>query len=127
MKEWWFPNGEQQLPLIRSIRAFIEDRTVKPRTKDNEDVRAMRALLSKLSVDDSPKDSPESSSSIQDSIAPASETGSLHQGFQGSQFQPMVPGHLTEQDSVMTEPGGASEQQNSHEEFSAHWDMSTDR
>ena len=127
MKEWWLPNGEQQLPLIRSIRAFIEDRTVKPRTKDNEDIRAMRALLSKLSVDDSPKDSPESSSSIQESIAPASETGSMHQGFQGGQFEPMVSTHLIEQDSIMMDPRAASEQQHPYGDFTTQWNSPADQ
>ena len=127
MKEWWLPNGEQQLPLIRSIRAFIEDRTVKPRTKDNEDIRAMRAMLSKLSVDDSPKDSPESSSSVQESTVPASETGSIHQGFQGGQFEPMASAHLIEQDSVMTDPRNASEQQDPHGDFAIHWNLPVDQ
>ena len=120
INEWWLPNGEQQLPLIHSIRAFIEDRTVKPRTQANEDIRAMRAILSKLSVDDSPKDSPESSSSVQESItAPVIETTTMHPAFNRASFQAnsMSP---VDQDSIMTDPVPTF----THENSPSHWDTS---
>ncbi|SLM40820.1 Zn(2)-C6 fungal-type DNA-binding domain [Lasallia pustulata] len=64
INQWWLPNGEGYSPIIRSIRDFIEDRTVKPRDQDGEDLREIKGILSKLAIDDSPRDSPESSSSI---------------------------------------------------------------
>ena len=61
--KWWLPNGEGLPDIIRSIRAFIEDRTVEVKTETGEDLRSLKAIFSKLNVDDSPKESPESSGS----------------------------------------------------------------
>lgn len=61
---WWLPNDEGYPPIIRSIRGFIEDRTMKPRDQPSEDLREIKGILSKMTVDDSPRDSPESSSSV---------------------------------------------------------------
>ena len=72
INQWWLPDGEQQLPLVRTIRKFIEERTVKPRTQASEDIRAMKALISKLSIDESPKNSIEDIESLQDSSTPSS-------------------------------------------------------
>ena len=88
IKEWWLPDGEGQPPLIRSIRSFIEERTVKPQNQAGEDIRAMKAMLSKMSLNDSPKDSPESSESMQDSITyPDIDTG-VPAGFEVTSSQP---------------------------------------
>lgn len=61
---WWLPNDENYPPIIRSIRDFIEDRTTKPRDQPSEDLREIKGILSKMTIDDSPRDSPESSSSV---------------------------------------------------------------
>ena len=61
---WWLPNDEGYPAIIRSIRDFIEDRTLKPRDQPSEDLREIKGILSKMTIDDSPRDSPESSSSV---------------------------------------------------------------
>lgn len=54
---WWLPNDEGYPAIIRSIRSFIEDRTLKSGEQaKTEDVRNMRAIFSKLSLDESIKD-----------------------------------------------------------------------
>ncbi|MCJ1397549.1 hypothetical protein MMC11_000743 [Xylographa trunciseda] len=71
IEHWWLPNEEGYPPIIKSIRAFIEERTRAPRDQGSEDVRNIKGMFAKLSIDESPKDSPESSSSVAASI-PAS-------------------------------------------------------
>ncbi|MCJ1478554.1 hypothetical protein MMC13_007235 [Lambiella insularis] len=61
---WWFPNEDGYPPIIKSIRAFIEERTREPRDQGSEDVRNIKSMLPKLDIDDSPKESPESTSSM---------------------------------------------------------------
>lgn len=78
LNHYWFTD-EDQTPIIRSIRQFIEERTVKPRTQVNEDIRAMKALLAKLNIDESPKESPESTGSVPDSITDSSIGGYTNQ------------------------------------------------
>ena len=63
VNSWWLPDEAEYPRIIRSIRELIQDRTTKPRTQANEDIRAMRAIFSKMNMDDSPKDSPESTDS----------------------------------------------------------------
>ena len=59
---WWLPNEEGYPPIVRSIRAFIEERTLKPRNQPGEDVRNMKGMFSKMSIfDESPKESPTNS------------------------------------------------------------------
>lgn len=55
---WWLPNDDLYPPIVRRIRSFIEERTVKPRNQTSEDIRNMKAMFGKLNVDDSSKDSP---------------------------------------------------------------------
>ncbi|MCJ1284509.1 hypothetical protein MMC26_003842 [Xylographa opegraphella] len=65
IEHWWLPHEEGYPPIIKSIRAFIEERTRAPRDQGSEDVRNIKGMFAKLGVDDtSPKDSPESSSSV---------------------------------------------------------------
>lgn len=62
LPHWWLPNDEGYPPIIRSIRTFVEERTLKPSNQANEDVRNMRGIFSKMSIfDESPKDSPSTS------------------------------------------------------------------
>ncbi|KAL8815435.1 MAG: hypothetical protein Q9223_005423 [Gallowayella weberi] len=58
LRHWWLPNEEGYPPIIRSIRAFIEERTQKSGNQPKaEDVRTMKGLFEKLNIDDSPDDS----------------------------------------------------------------------
>ncbi|KAI9878327.1 MAG: hypothetical protein M1830_001226 [Pleopsidium flavum] len=64
LHHWWLPNDEGYPPIIRSIRSFIEDRTMTPKDQPGEDLRDIKAILQKVSLDDSPRDSPESIGSM---------------------------------------------------------------
>ncbi|KAL8807789.1 MAG: hypothetical protein Q9182_000438 [Xanthomendoza sp. 2 TL-2023] len=62
LRQWWLPNEEGYPPIIRSIRAFIEERTQKSGNQPKaEDVRTMKGLFDKLNIDDSPDNSAGSS------------------------------------------------------------------
>ena len=62
LRHSWLPNDEGCSPIIRSIRTFVEERTIKPSNQANEDVRNMRGIFSKMSIfDESPKESPSTS------------------------------------------------------------------
>ena len=64
INHWWLPDETEYPRIIRAIRAFIQERTTKPRSQVTEDIRAMRAIFSNFNMDDSPKDSPESADSL---------------------------------------------------------------
>lgn len=72
VKHWWLPNDEGFIPLLRDIRAFIQERALAyEETKGDElrdDLRDMKAIFSKLNIDESPRSSPSDTS------------GSLHTG-----------------------------------------------
>ena len=55
LRHWWLPNDEGYPPIVRSIRAFIEDRTQPRAQAQSEDVRNMRAIFSKMSIQSQPK------------------------------------------------------------------------
>ena len=55
LRHWWLPNDEGYPPIVRSIRAFIEDRTQPRPQAQSEDVRNMRAIFSKMSIQSQPK------------------------------------------------------------------------
>jgi hypothetical protein len=61
VNHWWLPNDEGFSPLLRDIRAFIQERAeAYEQSKGDElrdDVRDMKAIFSKLNMDDSPKSS----------------------------------------------------------------------
>jgi hypothetical protein len=62
VNHWWLPNEEGFTPLLRDIRAFIKERAVAyEESKGDEfrdDLRDIKAIFSKLNIDDSPKSSP---------------------------------------------------------------------
>ena len=62
VNRWWLPNEEGFTPLLRDIRVFIKERVAAyEKSKGDEvkdDVRDMKAIFSKLNIDDSPKSSP---------------------------------------------------------------------
>jgi Fungal specific transcription factor domain len=61
VNRWWLPHDEGFTPLLRDIRAFIKERALtSEQLKGDElrdDVRDMKAIFSKLNLDDSPKSS----------------------------------------------------------------------
>ena len=63
---WWLPDEESCPPIIRAMRTFTEERTLKPRSQLGEDIRAMKAVFSRFSLDDSNSNSPESSANTAD-------------------------------------------------------------
>ena len=117
INEWWLPNGEGQPPLIRSIRSFIEERTVKPRNQANEDIRTMKAMLSKMDLNESPKDSPESSGSVpESSVASAAGAGSMPRDYEGGQSLSMA--QISSSDQRDFSPGQAEQRM---EDWMTHW------
>lgn len=55
LRHWWLPNEEGYPPIVRSIRAFIEDRTQDAGQQPKaEDVRTMKGLFDKLYMNDNP-------------------------------------------------------------------------
>lgn len=64
VQHWWLPNDEGYTEVIREIRAMSEERLQQPRDEHRENVRDMKGLFWKLSVDDHEDDqSPESNHS----------------------------------------------------------------
>ncbi|KAL9105329.1 MAG: hypothetical protein Q9227_009474 [Pyrenula ochraceoflavens] len=63
VKDWWLPNDEENYPLLKSIRAFTQERAnvqgtaEQPLDHKSEDLRDMKAIFSKLNIDDSPRSS----------------------------------------------------------------------
>ncbi|KAI9704758.1 MAG: hypothetical protein M1836_006538 [Candelina mexicana] len=55
VKHWWLPNDEGYPPIIRSIRSFVDDRTMTPRSQPGEDLRNMKAIFSEVKLEDSPE------------------------------------------------------------------------
>jgi len=62
VNHWWLPNEEGFTPLLCDIRAFIKERAVAYEEYKGDDfrddLRDMKAIFSKLNIDDSPKSSP---------------------------------------------------------------------
>ena len=44
LRHWWLPNDEGYPPIVRSIRAFIEDRTQPRAQAQSEELRNIRAI-----------------------------------------------------------------------------------
>lgn len=50
---WWLPDDESYPPIIRSIRAFMEDRSRHAHSQaKSEDVRTLKAIFSKMSINE---------------------------------------------------------------------------
>ncbi|KAI0022704.1 hypothetical protein F4780DRAFT_163590 [Xylariomycetidae sp. FL0641] len=54
---WWLPNDEGLHPIIRSIRAFAEERNGSPGTPETENLREMSAIFAKMRLDQTDWDS----------------------------------------------------------------------
>lgn len=54
IRHWWLPHDEGYPAIVRDIRSFIEDRIRQiHKQPKSEDVRTMKAVFSKLSVQNS--------------------------------------------------------------------------
>jgi hypothetical protein len=53
---WWLPNDEGLTPVLRSVRAFADERNANPVSEQTENLREMSAIFAKmrLDYDDSP-------------------------------------------------------------------------
>ena len=62
VNHWWLPDDEGFTPLLREIRAFIKERGIVYRNSKGDDLRDdlrdMKAIFSRLDIDDSPRSSP---------------------------------------------------------------------
>jgi hypothetical protein len=65
INHWWLPNDEGYPNIVREIRSLSEERLTQPRDDFRENVRDMKSLFWKLSVDeqDEPHQGPSPSSS----------------------------------------------------------------
>lgn len=64
LNHWWLPNDEGYPQIAREIRAMIEERSKVPRDGFREDVRDLKTLFWKMTLDDAMSDgSPNSSRS----------------------------------------------------------------
>lgn len=60
VNRWWLPNDEGLFPLLQSIRAFAVERAKEnsqPLDHKAEDLRDMKAIFSRLNIDESPRSS----------------------------------------------------------------------
>ncbi|KAK2765135.1 hypothetical protein FQN54_008834 [Arachnomyces sp. PD_36] len=53
MLNWWLPNEEGYPQVIKEIRSWVEERTTHPRDNFRGDLRDMKTLFWKMSIDDS--------------------------------------------------------------------------
>ncbi|KAF2223746.1 hypothetical protein BDZ85DRAFT_273907 [Elsinoe ampelina] len=51
--EWWLPDNELLLPILRSIREFVDYRTTNPRTSLSTSLREMSAIFEAMKVEES--------------------------------------------------------------------------
>ncbi|TKA66725.1 hypothetical protein B0A49_10110 [Cryomyces minteri] len=52
VRRWWLPNDGDYPPMIRSIREWTEERTVKPRDSAGEDIREIKGIFSSWTLED---------------------------------------------------------------------------
>lgn len=62
LQHWWLPNDEGYHDIIREIRGMSEERVNQPLDDFRENVRDMKSLFWKLSVDDQDDEQSPSSS-----------------------------------------------------------------
>ncbi|KAL7627559.1 hypothetical protein AAE478_001752 [Parahypoxylon ruwenzoriense] len=49
--QWWLPNDEGLRPVLRSIRAFADERNANPVSQQTESLREMSAIFAKMRLD----------------------------------------------------------------------------
>ncbi|RYP80966.1 hypothetical protein DL770_006042 [Monosporascus sp. CRB-9-2] len=50
-EDWWLPNEEGLTPVLRSIRAFANERNTNPVSEQTENVREISAIFAKMRID----------------------------------------------------------------------------
>jgi hypothetical protein len=50
---WWLPNEEGMTPIVRSVRAFADERNGNPVSEQTENLREMSAIFAKMRVNTS--------------------------------------------------------------------------
>ncbi|KAI9761104.1 MAG: Vacuolar-sorting protein SNF7 [Chaenotheca gracillima] len=101
IQHWWLPNDENYPPIIRSIRAFVEERTRKPSNETASDLRDIKTIFGSMKIsDDSPTppsltdfESPASSGEGKTHVAPSltmemSDRGTQNPAFMASSDSP---------------------------------------
>ncbi len=78
LHHWWLDDDQGYPPIIRSIRSFIEDRTMTPKDQPGEDLRDIKNILQKVNLDDSPHHSPESVASSMERAYSQTSVHSVH-------------------------------------------------
>ena len=80
IQQWWLPDYDASCPpVIRSLRAFIDERTMAPRSQLGADIRAMKAMFRRTTLtdgDSEPSASPVSAANTADSGASSAGAGS---------------------------------------------------
>lgn len=85
LKQSWLADNYEQPQIIKELRHFIDERTTKPQTQQIDDIRSMRAVLEKLNLEESPKNSPDSASSTSDALYSPVRGGGLNQAWHNPQ------------------------------------------
>ncbi|KAI1470750.1 uncharacterized protein F4812DRAFT_277323 [Daldinia caldariorum] len=49
--QWWLPNDEGLSPVLRSIRAFADERNANPVSQQTESIREISAIFAKMRID----------------------------------------------------------------------------
>lgn len=49
--QWWLPNDEGLSPVLRSIRAFADERNANPVSQQTESLREISAIFAKMRLD----------------------------------------------------------------------------
>lgn len=81
---WWLPGSEELTPIMKTIRDFGAERIAQPMDSTVEDVRDMKAIFSRLNVDDS--SSQKSSPSMgQAEVSPQSQSPTMAHNVQRGQ------------------------------------------
>lgn len=47
---WWLPNDEGLTPIVRSIRAFADERSTNPVSEQTDNVREMSSIFAKMGL-----------------------------------------------------------------------------
>jgi hypothetical protein len=77
LHQWWVPDDDGCPEIIKEIRCLTEERTTNPRDHFREDIRNMKSLFSKISLDEygSQESSPTSVPVTEPSPAQSSNAG----------------------------------------------------
>ncbi|KAI9848873.1 MAG: hypothetical protein M1837_006389 [Sclerophora amabilis] len=85
VQHWWLPNNECYPPIIRSIRAFVEERTRQPRDETSSDLKDIKTIFGSMKITD---DSPLPSPLVDDGQKAMVDTGEPHDALMVSAASP---------------------------------------